>query len=124
MGRMLLVALSAMFLATLHRLRHGPSAPGWSWTLEWLVADCRPCSYRWARPSACTTTCCSSRRSSVCLRARTLSEYPGMPHVWHLFRLFVPQAVRAIEEVVGFIRDHTSGRSPVPLSPRASPGRA
>jgi acetyl esterase/lipase len=34
----------------------------------------------------------------------TLSEYAGMPHVWHLFRILVPQADQAIAEIAAFIR--------------------
>ena len=38
MFRILLVVLGAVLSASIHRLRHGPTAPGWSWRLEWVVA--------------------------------------------------------------------------------------
>ena len=41
MLRLLVSAVRAMLLATLRRLRHGPSAPTWSWSLELLVAGYR-----------------------------------------------------------------------------------
>ncbi len=36
-----------------------------------------------------------------------LAEYAEMPHVWHLFRIFVPQAEQALDEIAGFIRART-----------------
>src|SRR5262245_15000609 len=36
-----MVALWSMLVATLHRLVKGPSWPGWSWRLEWVVAAYR-----------------------------------------------------------------------------------
>ena len=41
MLRLVVIVVRALLLATLRRLRHGPSLPTWSWTLEWLVADYR-----------------------------------------------------------------------------------
>jgi acetyl esterase/lipase len=38
---MLLTVLRALLRATVQRLRQGPSAPSWSWTLEWLIAAYR-----------------------------------------------------------------------------------
>jgi epsilon-lactone hydrolase len=40
-----------------------------------------------------------------------LSEHAGMPHVWHLFRVFVPQADEAIQEIGRFLREHAGCRS-------------
>lgn len=37
----------------------------------------------------------------------TLSEYAEMPHVWHVFRILVPQAEPAIEEITSFMRART-----------------
>lgn len=38
----------------------------------------------------------------------TYSEYPDMVHVWHLLRSVTPDAVRAIDEVGAFVREHTT----------------
>jgi monoterpene epsilon-lactone hydrolase len=39
----------------------------------------------------------------------TLAEYAAMPHVWHLFRIFVPEAERAIAEIAAFVCARTQG---------------
>lgn len=36
----------------------------------------------------------------------TLRVYPEMPHVWHLFAPFLPEASAAIEEIGAFVRKH------------------
>ena len=36
----------------------------------------------------------------------TLSIYPEMPHVWHAFAPFLPEASRAIEQIGAFVRKH------------------
>ena len=41
MLRTLWVSLRAILVATALRLRGGPTAPSWTWTLEWLVASYR-----------------------------------------------------------------------------------
>jgi acetyl esterase/lipase len=38
-----------------------------------------------------------------------LSVYPEMPHVWHLAYPAFPEAVRAVEEIAGFVRERTGG---------------
>jgi acetyl esterase/lipase len=37
----------------------------------------------------------------------TLAVYPDMPHVWHAFAPFLPEATRAIEEIGAFVRKHS-----------------
>jgi acetyl esterase/lipase len=36
----------------------------------------------------------------------TLSVYPEMPHVWHAFAPFLPEATAAIDEIGAFVRKH------------------
>jgi acetyl esterase/lipase len=36
----------------------------------------------------------------------TLRVYPDMPHVWHLFAPFLPEASTAIDEIGAFVRKH------------------
>jgi acetyl esterase/lipase len=36
----------------------------------------------------------------------TLEVYPDMPHVWHAFAPFLPEATRAIEAIGAFVRKH------------------
>lgn len=36
----------------------------------------------------------------------TLSTAEGMCHVWHFFTVMLPEALEAINEVAGFIREH------------------
>lgn len=36
----------------------------------------------------------------------TLRVYPEMPHVWHLFAPFLPEATAAIDEIGAFVRKH------------------
>jgi len=36
----------------------------------------------------------------------TLEIYPDMPHVWHAFAPFLPEASRAIEQIGAFVRKH------------------
>ncbi len=38
MLRLIWISLVAFVGSSLRRLRHGPSSPGWSWRLEWIVA--------------------------------------------------------------------------------------
>jgi acetyl esterase/lipase len=36
----------------------------------------------------------------------TIEVYPDMPHVWHAFAPFLPEASRAIEAIGAFVRKH------------------
>jgi len=36
----------------------------------------------------------------------TLEVWPDMPHVWHAFAPFLPEATRAIEQIGAFVRKH------------------
>ncbi len=36
----------------------------------------------------------------------TLRVYPDMPHVWHVFAPYLPEATQAIEEIGRFVRKH------------------
>ena len=36
----------------------------------------------------------------------TLEVWPDMPHVWHAFAPFLPEATRAIESIGAFVRKH------------------
>jgi monoterpene epsilon-lactone hydrolase len=36
----------------------------------------------------------------------TLEIYPDMPHVWHAFAPFLPEATRALEQIGAFVRKH------------------
>jgi acetyl esterase/lipase len=36
----------------------------------------------------------------------TLEVFPGMPHVWHAFAPFLPEASQAIERIGAFVRKH------------------
>lgn len=37
----------------------------------------------------------------------TLEEYPDMPHVWHMFGSFLPEAQQAIDRIGEFVRQRT-----------------
>jgi epsilon-lactone hydrolase len=42
----------------------------------------------------------------------TLEEFEGMPHVWHFFASFLPEAREAIQRIGDFVREHTAAGAP------------